>query len=154
MPYHSFDRFLAGISDAMKHAQFAGRRLRQSLLDRRFGSDTDGPGTFPVSVAGSDGWSTLDTPIIDLMQRHGLGVTGLDLELDCELRLVPPSAGGRMRRVAICVRRGGAHRLEVRLRSNGEPTGKVLLDGFFLRHLSDGAGETQAVRAPSRNGIR
>lgn len=139
MSVSSFDRFIAGLAHALASAQDACRRRRARLRRRARGtgdaqdavsthSPDDGPGQVPPSA------------LAGLLHANTIGPSRLSVELDCDLRLLPPLHAGGPRRVAVCVGRGRqAHRLRIALHGQGALQGEVLLDGALLRRFTAGA---------------
>lgn len=134
----SFDGFLDGLHDALVRAQDAGRRRRERLLRRRFGDFAEQTLGFPIQTLDAAGWRTERVALLDLLQRHHVGISRLELDLACDLR-VERAADGEAR-VVVLVRKGARaqaarHRLRVILRGIDKPEGEVIVDGCFLRRF-------------------
>lgn len=121
MTVSSFDRFIDGLADAMASAQDACRRQRARLKRRQALGKVR-----PLALA-------------SLLPRNTIGPSRLCVELDCDLRLLPPSHAGGPQRVAVHVGRGrDAHRLRITLQGHDALQGEVVLDGALLRRFTAG----------------
>ena len=148
MAAHTLDELLGELGSAVAAADARLQEDRRARWRRGFGLDGDGPLEFQVPSLGEDGWRVLQVPLESLMCRDGMSVAGLSLEIDCALRVRPPSTRDGAVRIELdpCARRT-PHRLALRLQG---PEVEVWLDGTVLRRNQRDGGVAGTSPAPRK----